>query len=129
MEKEEDDAPLAVELEETVPVQPSSYHAKQLQGEDVSVGVTVITGYLGSGKSTVKSHHNLDKLISLMMIDKMLRLSGIYISICLLIRLFFQKKMGVGNQMLFCQIFWAPIFIEIKGLMFFQLTTGFYIVL
>ncbi|KAJ6689930.1 hypothetical protein OIU85_006240 [Salix viminalis] len=56
MEKEEDDAPLAVELEETVPVQPSSSHAKQLQGEDVSVGVTVITGYLGSGKSTLVNH-------------------------------------------------------------------------
>ncbi|KAJ6768384.1 COBW DOMAIN-CONTAINING PROTEIN 1-RELATED [Salix koriyanagi] len=56
MEKEEDDAPLAVELEETVPVQPSSSHAKQLQGEDVPVGVTVITGYLGSGKSTLVNH-------------------------------------------------------------------------
>jgi hypothetical protein len=63
MEKEEDDAPLAVELEETVPVKPSSSHSKQPQGEDVPVGVTVITGYLGSGKSTVKSPHHLDKLI------------------------------------------------------------------
>ncbi|XP_011018288.1 PREDICTED: COBW domain-containing protein 1 [Populus euphratica] len=56
MEKEEDDAPLAVELEETVPVKPSSSHSKQLQGEDVPVGVTVITGYLGSGKSTLVNH-------------------------------------------------------------------------
>ena len=115
MEKEEDDAPLAVELEETVPVQPSSSHAKQLQGDDVSVGVTVITGYLGSGKSTVKSHHNLDKLISLMMIDKMLRLSGIYISICLLIRFFFQKKMGVGNQMLFCQNYELQFLLKLRA--------------
>ncbi|XP_061985565.1 uncharacterized protein LOC133704670 isoform X2 [Populus nigra] len=56
MEKEEDDAPLAVELEETVPVKPSSSHSKQPQGEDVPVGVTVITGYLGSGKSTLVNH-------------------------------------------------------------------------
>ncbi|KAJ6910266.1 COBW domain-containing protein 1 [Populus alba x Populus x berolinensis] len=56
MEKEEDDAPLAVELEEIVPVKPSSSHSKQLQGEDVPVGVTVITGYLGSGKSTLVNH-------------------------------------------------------------------------
>ena len=113
MEKEEDDAPLAVELEEIVPVKPSSSHSKQLQGEDVPVGVTVITGYLGSGKSTVKSPHNLDKLISLTLIDNMLRLSGIYISIYLLIRIFFEKKTSVSNQMMFCQIFRATNFIDI----------------
>ncbi|WCJ22134.1 Cobalamin biosynthesis CobW-like protein [Euphorbia peplus] len=44
MENEEDGPPLAVEIGGTVPP------------DDVSVGVTVITGYLGAGKSTLVNH-------------------------------------------------------------------------
>lgn len=45
MEEEDDDPPLAVEINETIPL--------QSHNNDVSVGVTVVTGYLGAGKSTV----------------------------------------------------------------------------
>lgn len=50
MEDEEEAPPLAVEIGQ--PVEPYSSGAKDV---DVPVGVTVITGYLGSGKSTVSS--------------------------------------------------------------------------
>ena len=45
MEEEDEDPPLAVEINKSTP--------PQSQNDDVSVGVTVITGYLGAGKSTV----------------------------------------------------------------------------
>ena len=45
MEEEDEDPPLAVEINKSTPL--------QSQNDDVSVGVTVITGYLGAGKSTV----------------------------------------------------------------------------
>lgn len=48
MEDEEDSPPLAVQIEETA--HESSYSH---DNDDVSVGVTVITGFLGAGKSTV----------------------------------------------------------------------------
>lgn len=48
--EEEEAPPLAVEIEQ--PVEPYSSGAKDI---DDPVGVTVITGYLGSGKSTVSS--------------------------------------------------------------------------
>lgn len=57
MEKEEDDPPVAVEIDQSA--QQSYSHpqsdSKRPQTDDVPVGVTVITGYLGAGKSTVKS--------------------------------------------------------------------------
>lgn len=43
--EEDEDPPLAVEINKSTP--------PQSQNDDVSVGVTVITGYLGAGKSTV----------------------------------------------------------------------------
>ncbi|KAJ9174178.1 hypothetical protein P3X46_017233 [Hevea brasiliensis] len=58
MEKEVDDPPVAVEIDQTG--QQSYYHSqsdsKRPQTDDVSVGVTVITGYLGAGKSTLVNH-------------------------------------------------------------------------
>lgn len=45
MEEEDEDPPLAVEINKSTP--------PQSQNDDVSVGVTVITGYLGAGKSTL----------------------------------------------------------------------------
>ncbi|CAK7326179.1 unnamed protein product [Dovyalis caffra] len=56
MEKEEDDAPLAVQIEDTIQVDPSSSRSKRSKGDDASVGITVITGYLGAGKSTLVNH-------------------------------------------------------------------------
>ncbi|KAG8661660.1 COBW domain-containing protein 1 isoform X4 [Manihot esculenta] len=55
MEKEEDDPPVAVEIDQSA--QQSYSHpqsdSKRPQTDDVPVGVTVITGYLGAGKSTL----------------------------------------------------------------------------
>lgn len=48
MEDEEERPPLAVQIDK--PAQERSYSSKNA---DVSVGVTVITGFLGAGKSTV----------------------------------------------------------------------------
>lgn len=48
MEDEEEEAPLAVQIEQS--------DSKRPQHGDVSVGVTVITGYLGAGKSTLVNH-------------------------------------------------------------------------
>ena len=45
--EDEEDPPLAVEIGETVTA------TQQHEDGGVSVGVTVITGYLGAGKSTV----------------------------------------------------------------------------
>lgn len=47
MEEEDEDPPLAVEIKQTL--DPSLQNFEQLP----PVGVTVITGYLGAGKSTV----------------------------------------------------------------------------
>lgn len=57
MEDEGDEAPLAVQIDG--PIEASSQN--QLKSSppkdgDVAVGVTVITGYLGAGKSTVSSY-------------------------------------------------------------------------
>ncbi|OAY59391.1 COBW domain-containing protein 1 isoform X7 [Manihot esculenta] len=58
MEKEEDDPPVAVEIDQSA--QQSYSHpqsdSKRPQTDDVPVGVTVITGYLGAGKSTLVNH-------------------------------------------------------------------------
>ncbi|KAJ4710777.1 COBW domain-containing protein 1 [Melia azedarach] len=51
MEDEEDSPPLAVQIEETA--HESSYSH---DNDDVSVGVTVITGFLGAGKSTLVNY-------------------------------------------------------------------------
>lgn len=45
--EDEEDPPLAVEISSTITA------AERLEDDGVSVGVTVITGYLGAGKSTV----------------------------------------------------------------------------
>lgn len=49
---DEEEPPLAIPIERTVE-DPSQSNPEQLPDENVSVGVTVITGYLGAGKSTV----------------------------------------------------------------------------
>ncbi|KAF3431564.1 hypothetical protein FNV43_RR26295 [Rhamnella rubrinervis] len=57
MEDEEEEAPLAVEVDE--PIELSSQNqlsSSPPKDGDVSVGVTVITGYLGAGKSTLVNH-------------------------------------------------------------------------
>lgn len=51
--EDEEDPPLAVEIGETITA------AGPHEDEGVSVGVTVITGYLGAGKSTVNYSMNL----------------------------------------------------------------------
>ena len=48
MEDDEENPPLAVEIKEDESTSQQSY-----QNDEASVGVTVITGYLGAGKSTV----------------------------------------------------------------------------
>lgn len=51
---EEEEPPLAVQIDQTF--EPSSYKqssSSEPSNDDVAVGVTVITGYLGAGKSTV----------------------------------------------------------------------------
>ncbi|KAK2636087.1 hypothetical protein Ddye_030879 [Dipteronia dyeriana] len=51
MEEEEEEAPLAVQLDETAEAT-SYYH----NDDDVSVGVTIVTGFLGAGKSTLVNY-------------------------------------------------------------------------
>lgn len=57
MEEEDEDPPLAVEINQVIEPgtsQPSDQsHQRHENVEASSVGVTVITGYLGAGKSTV----------------------------------------------------------------------------
>ncbi|KAJ7943359.1 COBW domain-containing protein 1 [Quillaja saponaria] len=55
MEDEEEDPPLAVQIEEEGPFTQQPEPKLPEDGE-VSVGVTVITGYLGAGKSTLVNH-------------------------------------------------------------------------
>lgn len=55
--EDEEDPPLAVEIGETITA------AERHEDDGVSVGVTVITGYLGAGKSTVKSPMNIFHLL------------------------------------------------------------------
>lgn len=51
---EEEEPPLAVEITETGSTDPQP--PNPLENDDVTVGVTVITGYLGAGKSTLVNH-------------------------------------------------------------------------
>ncbi|GAB4840105.1 hypothetical protein Ancab_020865 [Ancistrocladus abbreviatus] len=56
---EDEDPPLAVAIDDTGGLsspQPSDSPVKQSINSGVSVGVTVITGYLGAGKSTLVNH-------------------------------------------------------------------------
>lgn len=65
MEEEDEDIPLAVEIGgETRDLYSREPSDKQSQCNEAPVGVTVITGYLGSGKSTV-SFQFLDSFLSL----------------------------------------------------------------
>jgi len=50
MEDDEEEPPLAIQIDEEI-----KHSTQRPPNDDVSVGVTVITGYLGSGKSTVKT--------------------------------------------------------------------------
>lgn len=64
MEEEDEDPPLAVEINQLSDHHTSNPSLERPENVDASsVGVTVITGYLGSGKSTVcttiQSHHFL----------------------------------------------------------------------
>lgn len=64
MEEEDEDPPLAVEINQLSDHHTSNPSLERPENVDASsVGVTVITGYLGSGKSTVcttiHSHHFL----------------------------------------------------------------------
>ncbi|KAK7836846.1 protein kti12 like protein [Quercus suber] len=51
MEDDEEEPPLAVQIDEEI-----KHSTQRPPNDDVSVGVTVITGYLGSGKSTLVNH-------------------------------------------------------------------------
>lgn len=54
-EEQDDEVPLAVQYEEIVETYPQEQSTpRRPENDDASVGVTVITGYLGAGKSTVK---------------------------------------------------------------------------
>ncbi|KAG2707006.1 hypothetical protein I3843_05G116100 [Carya illinoinensis] len=54
---EDEEAPLAVRIDEIVEPYPlEQSKSRRLQNNDASVGVTVITGYLGAGKSTLVNH-------------------------------------------------------------------------
>lgn len=57
MEEEDEDPPLAVEINETLDHQSFNQSLQKYENTDElpPVGVTVITGYLGAGKSTVLS--------------------------------------------------------------------------
>ncbi|KAJ9554190.1 hypothetical protein OSB04_018235 [Centaurea solstitialis] len=55
MEEEDEDPPLAVEINETLGRQSSNQKHENLE-EFPPVGVTVITGYLGAGKSTLVNY-------------------------------------------------------------------------
>lgn len=66
MENDDDEeAPLAVQIEESLEPYPHEQsNSRRPENDDVCVGVTVITGYLGAGKSTVKLLSFLDFCIS-----------------------------------------------------------------
>ncbi|XP_030956831.1 COBW domain-containing protein 1 [Quercus lobata] len=51
MEDDEEEPPLAIQIDEEI-----KHSTQRPPNDDVSVGVTVITGYLGSGKSTLVNH-------------------------------------------------------------------------
>ncbi|XP_058070351.1 uncharacterized protein LOC131219304 isoform X2 [Magnolia sinica] len=53
MEEEDENPPLAVEIEDIIKQSPSEFLENQPNSSQDPVGVTVITGYLGSGKSTL----------------------------------------------------------------------------
>ncbi|KAF5449536.1 hypothetical protein F2P56_029969 [Juglans regia] len=54
---EDEEAPLAVRIDEIVEPYPlEQSNSRRLENNDASVGVTVITGYLGAGKSTLVNH-------------------------------------------------------------------------
>ncbi|KAM0961572.1 hypothetical protein FF1_020952 [Malus domestica] len=57
MEDDEEAPPLAVEIDQaTEPYSQQQPNSSSRIDDDVSVGVTVITGYLGAGKSTLVNH-------------------------------------------------------------------------
>ncbi|XP_077223230.1 cobalamin biosynthesis CobW-like protein [Tasmannia lanceolata] len=53
MEEDDENPPLAVEIEEPNPLESSEISTRRRNIDEDSVGVTVITGYLGAGKSTL----------------------------------------------------------------------------
>ncbi|KAE8023150.1 hypothetical protein FH972_008888 [Carpinus fangiana] len=54
---DEEEAPLAVQIEESLEPYPyEQSNSRRPENDDVCVGVTVITGYLGAGKSTLVNH-------------------------------------------------------------------------
>ncbi|XP_059447278.1 uncharacterized protein LOC132178762 isoform X1 [Corylus avellana] len=54
---DEEEAPLAVQIEESLEPYPHEQsNSRRPENEDICVGVTVITGYLGAGKSTLVNH-------------------------------------------------------------------------
>lgn len=54
---EEEEAPLAIQIEEILEPYPHEQsNSRRPENDDVCVGVTVITGYLGAGKSTLVNH-------------------------------------------------------------------------
>ncbi|OMO93409.1 hypothetical protein CCACVL1_06500 [Corchorus capsularis] len=55
MADEEEEPPLAIQIDQTVG-EPSQSSSEQPPYDNVSVGVTVITGYLGAGKSTLVNY-------------------------------------------------------------------------
>ncbi|XVF85828.1 hypothetical protein PTKIN_Ptkin17bG0149100 [Pterospermum kingtungense] len=55
MSDDEEEPPLAVRIDQTIQ-EPSQSNPEQPQNDNVSVGVTVITGYLGAGKSTLVNY-------------------------------------------------------------------------
>ncbi|WRX13276.1 CobW/HypB/UreG [Theobroma cacao] len=55
MANDEEEPPLAIQIDQALQ-EPSQSNPEQPQDENVSVGVTVITGYLGAGKSTLVNY-------------------------------------------------------------------------
>ncbi|XP_062162314.1 uncharacterized protein LOC133869352 isoform X1 [Alnus glutinosa] len=56
-DEEQEEAPLAVQIEEILEPYPhEQFNSRRPENDDVCVGVTVITGYLGAGKSTLVNH-------------------------------------------------------------------------
>ena len=62
MSNDEEEPPLAIRIDRTVQ-EPSQSNPEQRPDENVSVGVTVITGYLGAGKSTVSISNSSKKIL------------------------------------------------------------------
>lgn len=72
MANDEEEPPLAIQIDQAVQ-EPSQSNPEQPQDDNVSVGVTVITGYLGAGKSTViKPKPSKDFLLFFFLADHIL---------------------------------------------------------